>query len=47
MKVLFIHQNFPAQYRHIALLLARERGNELVAIAKSTAGRVRGVRHVL
>lgn len=43
MKVLFIHQNFPAQYRHIALYLARQGGHSLVSIAKTTAGRVRGV----
>lgn len=43
MKVLFIHQNFPAQYRHIALYLARQGGHGLVSVSKTTAGRVRGV----
>lgn len=47
MNILFIHQNFPAQYRHIALHYARQGGHRLVAIAKSTAGRVRGVEHAL
>lgn len=47
MNILFIHQNFPAQYRHIALHYAREGGHRMVAIAKSTAGRVRGVQHAL
>jgi len=47
MNILFIHQNFPAQYRHIALHYAREGGHRLVAIAKSSAGRVRGVSHAL
>ncbi|HEX9648424.1 MAG TPA: glycosyl transferase family 1, partial [Alphaproteobacteria bacterium] len=47
MNILFIHQNFPAQYRHIALSYAREGGHGLVAVGKDTAGRVKGVRHVL
>lgn len=47
MNILFIHQNFPAQYRHIAVHYANQGGNRLVAIAKSSAGRVRGVEHAL
>lgn len=31
MKILFIHQNFPAQYKHIAPLLAR-RGHQCIAL---------------
>jgi glycosyltransferase involved in cell wall biosynthesis len=37
MKVLFIHNNFPAQFRNLAAALAKERGHELVAIGASTA----------
>jgi glycosyltransferase involved in cell wall biosynthesis len=47
MNILFIHQNFPAQYRHVALSYARESAHGLVAIGKTTAGRVRGVRNAL
>ena len=33
MHILFVHQNFPGQYKHIAAALAREPGHELVALA--------------
>jgi len=32
MKILFVHQNFPAQYRHVAAALARTPGWEVVAL---------------
>jgi glycosyltransferase involved in cell wall biosynthesis len=44
MKVLFIHQNFPAQYRHIATILGQSPENELVAIAKRDDAKIPGVR---
>lgn len=47
MNLLVIHQNFPAQYRHIALHLAREPGNTVVAVGRETAGKVAGVRRLL
>lgn len=47
MNILFIHQNFPAQYRHIARHYAQAGDHRLVAIGKSTAGRVKGVEHAL
>ncbi|MBL28123.1 MAG: glycosyl transferase family 1 [Rhodospirillaceae bacterium] len=47
MNLLIIHQNFPAQYRHIALHLARDPGNTVVAIGRETAGKVAGVRRLL
>jgi glycosyltransferase involved in cell wall biosynthesis len=37
MKVLFIHNNFPAQFRNLAAALAKEGGHELVAVGASTA----------
>ncbi|NHZ94270.1 glycosyltransferase [Massilia sp. CCM 8734] len=32
MKILFIHQNFPAQFQHLAADLAQETGNQVVAL---------------
>jgi glycosyltransferase involved in cell wall biosynthesis len=37
MKVLFVHNNFPAQFRNLAAALAMEGGHELVAVGASTA----------
>jgi glycosyltransferase involved in cell wall biosynthesis len=37
MKILFVHNNFPAQYRNLAAALANEPGFELVAIGASNA----------
>src|SRR5579884_3140667 len=37
MKVLFVHNNFPAQYRTLAMSLAREPGFELAAIGAPNA----------
>jgi len=37
MKVLFVHNNFPAQYVNLAAALAKEPGFELVAVGASTA----------
>ena len=33
MKVLFIHQNFPGQFVHLSAALARDSGNQVVALA--------------
>ncbi|MGJ4927582.1 glycosyltransferase family 4 protein [Bradyrhizobium sp. HKCCYLS2038] len=44
MKVLFVHNNFPAQYRNLAAALAKEPGNELVAIGAANAQQIPSVR---
>lgn len=46
MKILFVHNNFPAQYRNIAAALAREPGFELVAIGAPTSRPMPSVRLV-
>ncbi len=46
MNVLFVHQNFPAQFRHIAAALAADPGCRVAAIGSETAGAVSGVRMV-
>ena len=32
MRLLFVHQNFPGQYRHLAAHYAAQPGNEVVAV---------------
>ena len=34
MRLLFVHQNFPGQYRHLAAHFSRQRGNEVVALGE-------------
>ena len=50
MRILFAHQNFPGQYVHIARVLARQGGHELVALVLAKPGmtppRMAGVRVV-
>ncbi len=46
MKILFVHQNFPAQYRHLAAYLGAKPGNEVVAVAKRGDANIPGVRVV-
>ena len=43
MNVLFVHQNFPAQFRHIAADLSRDTANRVVAIGAETSGWISGV----
>lgn len=45
MRILFVHQNFPGQYRHIAPAVAKRPGNEVVALTMSNNA-VAGVRNV-
>lgn len=44
MNILFVHNNFPAQYRHLAHELAADPANKIVAIGSGTAGFVPSVR---
>ncbi|WP_090899523.1 glycosyltransferase family 4 protein [Azotobacter beijerinckii] len=44
MKVLFIHQSFPGQFRHIAVHLARQPGVNVLAIGREQAPSLPGVR---
>ena len=42
MKILFVHQNFPGQYRHIARSFADEPGNQVIGIGEQkNLGRLR------
>ena len=44
MRVLFVHQNFPAQYKRVSAALARDRNNDIVALAVSNHPVPEGVR---
>jgi len=44
MKVLFVHNNFPGQFKHLARFLALQSGVEVAAIGARTARPVHGVR---
>ena len=35
MRYLFVHQNFPGQFRHVARALAEEPGNEVVGVGEA------------
>lgn len=43
MKILFLHQNFPGQFRHLASALAADSGNHVLALTKSTAPGLNGI----
>jgi len=46
MKILFIHQNFPGQYRYLARHLGQEAANRVVFITKPSEGGIPGVEKV-
>jgi glycosyltransferase involved in cell wall biosynthesis len=46
MRVFFVHQNFPAQYRHVAPTLARRSGVQVVALGENAGEALPGVQHV-
>jgi len=47
MRILFLHSNFPAQFRHLARVLARQPGNEVVFGSQAREGEIAGVRRIL
>jgi len=44
MRVLFLHNNFPGQYRHVAAALAADPANEVVFVTQRKEGAMPGVR---
>ena len=42
-QILFIHQNFPGQYRHLAPALAAQAGHRVIAMRMGAGGRWNGV----
>ena len=46
-KILFIHPNFPAQFRHLATILGRDPQYEVVYATKRQEGQIQGVQKVL
>lgn len=47
MRVLFVHQNFPGQYRHLAQHLATVPGNQVVFITQRKDAHLPGVRNIV
>src|SRR4051812_40419266 len=46
MNVLFVHNNFPAQFRHLASFLEQQPGMRIAAIGGQTSRSIKGVRLV-
>jgi glycosyltransferase involved in cell wall biosynthesis len=47
MQILFLHSNFPAQFRHMAAALAKDPNNQVVFGTMQTAGEIAGVTKVI
>jgi glycosyltransferase involved in cell wall biosynthesis len=47
MRVLFLHQNFPGQFPHIASHLANTHGNQVLSISQPQARGLQGVKNIL
>jgi glycosyltransferase involved in cell wall biosynthesis len=46
MRVLFVHQNFPAQYRHVARALAARPGTQVTGLGENAGEALPGVQHL-
>lgn len=46
MRVLFVHQNFPGQYRHVAPALAARPGYEVIGLGEHPGDALPGVQHL-
>ena len=44
MKILFLHRNFPGQFRYLAPDLAKDSNNEVVFITNAHNGQIPGVK---
>lgn len=47
MKILFLHPNFPAQFRHLAAVLGKDRQNTVVYATNRPEGQIPGVKKVV
>tara|TARA_R110002072_G_scaffold28856_3_gene92187 strand:+ start:1987 stop:3255 length:1269 start_codon:yes stop_codon:yes gene_type:complete len=47
MKILFVHQNFPGQFKHLARVLASDSRNQVVFLTKNSNYDIPGVKKVL
>ena len=47
MKILFLHPNFPAQFRHLATALGKDPGNQVVFCTNRKEGTIEGVTKVV
>ena len=47
MKILFLHPNFPAQFRHLATVLGQERQNTVVYATNRREGSIKGVNKIV
>lgn len=47
MRILFLHPNFPAQFRHLAAALAKDKRHQVVFATKRQEGQIPGVKKVL